>query len=278
MSEWKRFARNRMAVAGLVVFALLVLTALFAPQLAPHDPDHQNWKLRLQPPSATYLFGTDEYGRDTFSRVLFGGRVSLAAGLIPVAVGATAGTLLGLTSGYLGGRWDQAIMRLLDVLLALPSIFLALAIVGTLGPGLPNAMLAVAVVSIPGYARLVRGQALSLRERDYITAAVAAGAGHGRVLMRHLLPNILSPLLVQSTLSIGYAILTTAGLSFLGLGTQPPTSDWGEMLASGRQFLPDAWWLETFPGLFVVLAVLSVNLLGDGLRDFFDPRARTEKE
>ena len=274
MSEWKRFRRNRMAVIGLLVFLLLVLAAAFAPQLAPYDPDKQDWKVRLQAPSAKHLFGTDEFGRDTLSRALHGGRVSLVAGLVPVVIGATLGSLIGLTAGYLGGRWDQLFMRLLDVLLALPSIFLALAIVGTLGPGLFNAMLAVAVVSIPGYARVVRGQVLSLRERDFITAAVASGAGHVRVLLRHLLPNIASPLLVQATLSVGFSILTTASLSFLGLGTQPPTSDWGEMLASGRQYLPDAWWLALFPGLFVMLAVLSVNLLGDGLRDYLDPRSR----
>lgn len=277
MTNWRRFARNRLAVAGLVVFLLLVLSALLAPHLAPHDPNLQDWKIRLQPPSAGHPFGTDEFGRDLLSRVLYGGRVSLVAGVVPVLLGATAGTLVGLVAGYMGGRWDQVLMRLLDVLLAFPMIFLALAIVGTLGPGLLNAMLAVAVVSLPGYARLVRGQVLTLREREYVAAAQAAGASHGRVLMRHLLPNILSPLLVQATLSVGSAILTTASLSFLGLGTQPPTSDWGEMLASGRQYLPEAWWLAVFPGLFVMLAVLSVNLLGDGLRDYLDPKAQNER-
>lgn len=277
MTNWRRFARNRLAVAGLVVFCLLVLSALLAPYLAPHDPNLQDWKIRLQPPSAAHPFGTDEFGRDLLSRALYGGRVSLVAGIVPVLIGASAGTLIGLVAGYMGGWWDQALMRLLDVLLAFPMIFLALAIVGTLGPGLLNAMLAVAVVSLPGYARLVRGQVLALRERDFVVAAQAAGATHGRVLLRHLLPNILSPLLVQATLSVGSAILTTASLSFLGLGTQPPTSDWGEMLASGRQYLPEAWWLAVFPGLFVMLAVLSVNLVGDGLRDYFDPKTKNER-
>jgi len=277
MSNWRRFARNRLAVAGLVVFLLLVLSALLAPRVSPYDPNLQDWKVRLQPPSAAHPFGTDEFGRDLLSRTLYGGRVSLVAGVVPVLLGATAGTLVGLVAGYMGGRWDQILMRFLDILLAFPMIFLALAIVGTLGPGLFNAMLAVAVVSLPGYARLVRGQVLTLRERDYVVAAQAAGATHARVLLRHLLPNIVSPLLVQATLSVGSAILTTASLSFLGLGTQPPTSDWGEMLASGRQYLPDAWWLELFPGLFVMLAVLSVNLLGDGLRDYFDPKTKNER-
>ena len=277
MTSWRRFARNRLAVAGLVVFILLVLSALLAPQLAPHDPNLQDWKIRLQPPSAEHPFGTDEFGRDLLSRTLYGGQVSLVAGVVPVLLGATVGTLIGLVAGYMGGRWDQILMRLLDVLLAFPMIFLALAIVGTLGPGLLNAMLAVAVVSVPGYARVVRGQVLTLREREFVAAAQAAGASHTRVLLRHLLPNILSPLLVQATLSVGSAILTTASLSFLGLGTQPPTSDWGEMLASGRQYLPEAWWLAVFPGLFVMLAVLSVNLVGDGLRDYFDPKSKNDR-
>jgi peptide/nickel transport system permease protein len=274
MRNWKRFARNKLAVVGLVIFLSLILVALFAPQLAPYDPNKQDWKIRLQPPSAVHIMGTDEFGRDLYSRTLYGGRVSLLAGVVPVAIGATAGAAIGLTAGYLGGRWDQILMRFLDILLAFPGLFLALAVVGTLGPGLFNAMLAVAVVSIPGYARVVRGQVLTLRERDFVTAAVAAGAKAPRILWRHLLPNLLSPLLVQASLSVGFAILTTAGLSFLGLGTQPPTSDWGEMLASGRQYLPDAWWLEVFPGLFVMAAVLSVNLLGDGLRDLLDPRSQ----
>ncbi|MFO7275184.1 MAG: ABC transporter permease, partial [Bacillota bacterium] len=215
MTDWRRFARNRLAVAGLVVFLLLVLTALLAPYVAPYDPNLQDWRIRLQPPSAAHPFGTDEFGRDLLSRTLHGGRVSLVAGVVPVLIGASAGTLVGLVAGYLGGWWDQVLMRLLDVLLAFPMIFLALAIVGTLGPGMLNAMLAVAVVSLPGYARLVRGQVLTLRERDYVVAAQAAGATHARVLLRHLLPNILSPLLVQATLSVGSAILTTASLSFL---------------------------------------------------------------
>ncbi len=277
MTDWRRFARNRLAVAGLVVFLLLVFTALLAPYVAPYDPNLQDWRIRLQPPSAAHPFGTDEFGRDLLSRTLHGGRVSLVAGVVPVLIGASAGTLVGLVAGYLGGWWDQVLMRLLDVLLAFPMIFLALAIVGTLGPGMLNAMLAVAVVSLPGYARLVRGQVLALRERDFVVAAQAAGATHGRILLRHLLPNILSPLLVQATLSVGSAILTTASLSFLGLGTQPPRSDWGEMLASGRQYLPEAWWLAVFPGLFVMLAVLSVNLIGDGLRDYFDPKTGNER-
>lgn len=274
MRNWKRFTRNKLAVIGLVIFIALILLAIFAPQLAPFDPNKQDWKIRLQAPSALHWMGTDEFGRDLFSRTLYGGRISLLAGVIPVAIGATAGAAIGLTAGYLGGRWDQILMRFLDILLAFPGLFLALAVVGTLGPGLFNAMLAVAVVSIPGYARVVRGQVLTLRERDFVTAAEAAGARAPRILWRHLLPNLLSPLLVQASLSVGFAILTTAGLSFLGLGTQPPTSDWGEMLASGRQYLPDAWWLELFPGLYVMAAVLSVNLLGDGLRDLLDPRGQ----
>jgi peptide/nickel transport system permease protein len=263
----KQLRRNKPAVAGLVCIVLLVAGAIFAGVLPISDPDEQTWTERLTPPSSTHLLGTDEFGRDMLARVLYGGRISLAAGVVPVLLGGTIGTALGLVAGFLGGRWDHLLMRLMDVLLAFPTLFLALAIVGTLGSGLLNAMLAVAVISIPGYARLVRGQVLTVREREFVTAARASGAGTGRILAKHLLPNVMAPLLVQSTLNVGYAILATASLSFLGLGTQPPTADWGMMLATARQYLPEAWWLAVFPGAMIMLSVLSVNLLGEGLRD-----------
>lgn len=252
---------------GLFCLLLLIASALAAHLLTTADPAAQEWQERLMPPGGEHLMGTDEFGRDVYARVLFGGRVSLAAGAIPVLIGGICGTLLGLISGFLGGRWDQLIMRLMDVILAFPTLFLALAIVGALGTGLINAMLAVAVISVPGYARITRGQVLTIREREYVAAARASGAGVGWIMRRHLLPNVMAPLLVQSTLSVGYAILATASLSFLGLGTQPPTADWGMMLATARQYLPEAWWLALFPGAMIMLSVLSVNLVGEGLRD-----------
>jgi peptide/nickel transport system permease protein len=264
---WKRLRRNRPAVAGLVLLVLLVLIALTAPVLPLADPAEQGWRERLQPPSAEHPLGTDEFGRDLLARVVFGGRVSLMAGIMPVMLGGAVGTAIGLIAGFLGRRTDLVMMRVMDVLLAFPTLFLALAIVGALGSGLINAMLAVAVVNIPNYARLVRGQVLTIREREYVTAARATGATGPWIMIRHLLPNVMAPLLVQSTLSVGFAILATASLSFLGLGTQPPTADWGRMLATARQYLPEAWWLAVFPGAMIMLSVLSVNLFGEGLRD-----------
>ena len=267
MIVWKRFVRHRGAVVGAIGIAVLVTFSLAAEFLSPADPAAQDWARRLEPPGVGRPLGTDEFGRDVLARVLHGGRISLAAGIIPVAIGGVVGIAAGLVAGFLGGRWDLAIMRVMDVLLAFPALFLALAVVGSLGPGLLNAMLAVALVSIPGYARMTRGQVLSVREADYVSAAVVAGAGKGGIMWRHLLPNVMTPLVVQSTLNIGYAILATASLSFLGLGTQPPTADWGMMLASSRQYLPEAWWLAVFPGAMIMAGVLSVNLLGEGLRD-----------
>ncbi len=270
----RRMTRNRMAVVGLILLLVVSAASVLAPWLAPHDPNEQNWFARLQGPSWEYPFGTDDFGRCVFSRVLYGGRLSLLSGLLPVLLGATVGTGLGIIAGYRGGYYDSVIMRAMDVLLSLPSIFLALAIVGTLGPGWLNAVLAVSIVSVPAYARIVRGRVLVLREMEFIESARAVGAKHLRIILKYILPNIMSPIIVQSTLSIGFAILSMAGLSFLGLGVQPPTSDWGEMLSSGRRFLPEGYWLEVFPGLFIMLVVLGANLLGDGLRDALDPRLK----
>lgn len=264
---WRRLRKHRPAVAGLIVLTLLFILVLVAPLLPLTDPAEQDWQVRLQPPGTEHLLGTDEFGRDILSRIVFGGRVSLLAGIIPVILGGTVGTAVGVVAGFFGRRVDLISMRVMDVILAFPTLFLALAIVGTLGPGLLNAMLAVAVVNVPSYARLVRGQVLSIREREYVTAARATGADGGWIMWRHLLPNIMAPLMVQSTLSVGFAVLATASLSFLGLGTQPPTADWGMMLASARRYLPEAWWLAVFPGAMIMLTVLSVNLFGEGLRD-----------
>ncbi|MGE5509060.1 MAG: ABC transporter permease [Chitinophagales bacterium] len=270
----RRLARNPGALTGLCLVAGLVLLALLAGVLAPAPPNRQDWGQRLLPPSLAHPFGTDEFGRDLLSRTLHGGRVSLLAGFLPVVLGAVIGATLGLAAGYFGGWLDEGLMRAMDILLAFPSVFLALAIVGALGPGFGNAVVAVAIVSIPSYARIVRGEVLKLKREEFVEAARTLGARHLRIIVRHVLPNVLSPLIVQATLSVGFAILSTAGLSFLGLGVQPPTSDWGEMLSSGRKYLPEAWWLEVFPGLFIMAAVLGVNLLGDGLRDALDPKLR----
>ncbi|TVR92047.1 MAG: ABC transporter permease [Trueperaceae bacterium] len=269
----RRFRRNRGALLGAVLVALLVGAAVFAPWLADRGPSQQDLRARLQPPSLTHPFGTDEFGRSLYSRVLHGARVSLLTGLIPVVAALVVGSSLGLLAGFFGGRLEGAIMRVMDVLLAFPSLLLALAVVGTLGPGLVNAVIAIAVVEIPQYARLVRSVVLGTREEDYVQAARALGAGNARLMLRHVLPSAIGPIVVQATLGIGFAILAMAGLSFLGLGVQPPTADWGEMLARGRRFLPEATWLMVFPGVAVSLTVLAFNLLGDGLRDALDPRS-----
>jgi peptide/nickel transport system permease protein len=268
----RRFFRNRMAIAGLVIVLLLVLTAIFAPVLAPVAPDFQNLRGRLLPPSAEHPFGTDEFGRSVLSRIIYGARISLLTGLLPVVVAATLGTLIGLLAGFYRGWLDSLFMRLMDILLAFPSLLLALAIVGALGPGLTNAVIAVAIVSIPEYARIVRSVVLGTREEEFVQAAQAVGSRNPRIIFRHVLPTALGPLSVQATLGIGFAILSLAGLSFLGLGIQPPAADWGEMLSRGRRFLPDSNWLLIFPGLAISLTVLGFNLFGDGLRDALDPR------
>ena len=268
----RRFFRNRMAVFGLVLGLLLILVAVFAPYIADSPPARQNLRARLQAPSAQHWFGTDEFGRSVFSRVVYGARVSLLTGTIPVAVAGIIGTLLGLLAGYYRGWLDSLLMRIMDVLLAFPSILLALAIVGTLGPGLTNAVIAVAIVSIPEYARIVRSVVLGAREEEFVQAATALGVRTPGKMFRHILPTALGPLSVQASLGVGYAILSLAGLSFLGLGIQPPAADWGEMLNRGRNFLPDSNWLLIFPGLAISVAVLAFNLVGDGLRDALDPR------
>src|SRR5690554_1713890 len=268
----KRFLRNRMAVLGLIIIVLLILMAVLAPVITPAPPAAQNLRERLQPPSTEHWFGTDEYGRSVFSRVVYGARVSLLTGTIPVLVAGVIGTLLGLLAGFYRGWLDSVLMRLMDVLLAFPSILLALAIVGTLGPGLTNAVIAVAIVSIPEYARIVRSVVLGAREEEFVQAATALGARSPRKMFKHILPTALGPLSVQASLAVGYAVLSLAGLSFLGLGIQPPAADWGEMLNRGRDFLPDSSWLLVFPGLAISLTVLAFNLVGDGIRDALDPR------
>lgn len=268
----RRFRRNHAAVAGLCLVLLLIAVALFAPQLSRTAPNQQDLRARLQAPSLQHPFGTDEFGRSVLSRVLHGSRISLITGLVPVLLALLLGSLIGLVAGFFRGRLDNVLMRLMDILLAFPSLLLALAIVGALGPGLRNAIIAITLVNIPQYARIVRSVVLGVREEDYVQAARALGADAARIMGRHIFPSTLAPLTVQATLGIGFAILAMSGLSFLGLGVQPPTADWGEMLSRGRRFLPEASWLLLFPGTAISITVLAFNLLGDGLRDALDPR------
>jgi peptide/nickel transport system permease protein len=268
----RRLLGDRTAVLALSALGLLVLAAVLAPWLAPYPPLQMAAHEALQPPSARHWFGTDQFGRDVFSRVLHGARLSLPLGAIPVAIGLSGGTLLGLVAGYAGGMARRLIMRLVDVMLGFPIFLLALFIVAMLGPSLANAMLAVGVASMPTYARVVYGSVLSVRERDYVLAARALGAGPALILLRHILPNVLAPTIVVAATGLAYAILTGAALSFLGLGAQPPTPEWGAMMYEGRDYLRAHWWISTMPGLAIMLAVLAVNVLGDAVRDALDPR------
>lgn len=271
---WRRLRRNRAAMAGLAIVALFAGVAVFAPLVAPHDPIAQDLDARLLPPSVTHVLGTDDLGRDLLSRIIFGGRVSLTVGIVSVGLALAAGTVLGLVAGFYG-RWaDSLTMRTMDIMLAFPATLLAIFIVGIRGPGLNNAMLAIGVINIPIFARIVRGSVLRVRQEDFVEAARALGASPRRLLGRHILPNTLAPIIVQTTLAIGAAILEAAGLSFLGLGAQAPTPEWGAMLSNTREFLRDAPWAATFPGIAILLTVVGFNLLGDGLRDALDPRLR----
>ncbi len=278
-SPWRKavrqLVRNPTAMIGLAVLVVLTLVAIAAPWLAPYDPIRQNPLMSLKPPSAEHWLGTDQFGRDIFSRILYGARISLRIGLVSVGIAIALGGFLGLVSGFYGGWLDQVISRFVDLLLAFPGILLALVIVSVIGPSLTNVMVAVGIAATPTYARVVRGSVLAARENVYVEAAHALGAGDRRVLVRHVLPNVLAPVIVLATLGVAGAILTGAALSFLGLGAAPPTPEWGAMLSEGRNYMRLAWWISTFPGLAIMLAVLATNLFGDGLRDALDPRMRT---
>jgi peptide/nickel transport system permease protein len=268
---WRRFLKHRLAVGGLGLIVALILLALAARQVAPHDPLRQDLPHALAGPSIEFPLGTDEFGRCILSRILFGARLSLLVGVIATAIGAGAGILSGLAAGYFP-RLDAPVMRTMDVLLAFPSILLAIAIVAALGPSLGNVMIAVGVRSIPSFARLARSMVLSLKELEFVQGAAALGASHARVLFHHILPNSVSPLLVFSSMQVATAILLAAILSFLGLGVQPPTPEWGKMVSDGRAYLLEAPHVSLFPGLAIFIAVMGFNCLGDGLRDALDPR------
>jgi len=270
--RWPAWLRSPLTVAGLVLITLFALAALFAPLLAPADPLKQVLSTRLKPPTAAHWLGTDQLGRDVLSRMLFGARISLLVGVVVVGLAGSLGTFVGLVAGYTGGWLDEGLMRLTDVFFAFPALILAMAIAGALGPSLTNAIIAIAVVSWPVYARLVRAQVLTLREREYVEAARSLGASTPRIIWQHILPNTLAPLLVQASFDMGGAILAAAGLSFIGFGTQPPTPEWGVMISDGRSYISTQPWLSLFPGLAILFTVAAFNLIGDGLRDAFDPR------
>jgi peptide/nickel transport system permease protein len=273
----RRFQRNKLGMAGLVVIVGLVLIAVFAPWIAPFPDDAEgaiNVTEALLAPSADHYFGTDDLGADVFSRVVFGARYSLAVGLAVVGLAGLIGVPLGAVAGYFGGFVNQLIMRVTDIFLTIPGIVLALAIGAAMGSGLRNATIALALVWWPGFCRLTQGQFLALREQTFVEAATVIGAREPRIIFRHILPNTLTPVLVKVSMDIGFAILSAAGLSFIGIGAQPPTPEWGAMVSLGRLYMPDWWWVATFPGLAIFLAVFAFNMLGDGLRDALDPRGQ----
>lgn len=277
---WFYFRQNRGAVVGLWVFLGLVVVAVFAQVLAPHDPTQQYRDALLAPPiwqeggKAGFLLGTDAVGRDMLSRLIYGAQYSLFIGIVVVAIALIGGIFVGLLAGFFGGWVDTVIMRVMDVILAFPSLLLALVLVAVLGPGLTNAMIAIAIVYQPHFARLTRAAVMGEKEREYVTAARVAGAGTMRLMFKTILPNCLAPLIVQATLSFSSAVLDSAALGFLGMGAQPPSSEWGTMLAEAREFILRAWWVVTLPGLAILISVLAINLMGDGLRDALDPKLK----
>ncbi|MEK3763596.1 nickel transporter permease [Solibacillus sp. FSL K6-4121] len=271
---WTSFKKSKSALVGSAIVIFFVLIAVLGPFIAPQGINEQNLSMRLQPPSAEFWFGTDDLGRDIFSRILHGARISLTVGLSAVLISAVAGSFLGIIAGYYG-RWvDTIISRIFDILLAFPSILLAIAIVSILGPSLQNALIAIAVINIPNFGRLIRSRVLSIKEEEYIHAAKAIGMRNTRILWKHILPNSMTPVIVQGTLAIATAIIEAAALGFLGLGAEAPQPEWGKMLADARMFLLNAPWAMIFPGLAIMLTVIGFNLMGDGLRDALDPKMK----
>ncbi len=271
---WKRMRRNKFAMLGLFIILLLIFCAIFADIIAPYGYADQDLQRRFLPPSLEHPFGTDNFGRDVFSRVIYGTRISLQVGFVAVGIASIIGGVLGALAGYYGKFIDNAIMRLIDVMLAIPSILLAIAITAAFGPGLRNVMIAVGIASIPTYARIVRASVLSVREQEFVEAARATGASDLRIIFSHILPNAMSPVIVQATLGVASAILSAAGLSFIGLGIQPPLPEWGAMLSAGRAFLREHPHIVMFPGVTIMVTIFALNLFGDGLRDALDPRLK----
>jgi peptide/nickel transport system permease protein len=277
-SSWREFARrlraNKGALLGLILLGSILVLALFADILAPYSPTEQVLRDALQPPSSKHWFGTDELGRDLFSRTIHGARVSFQIALLVLGLATITGGILGAVAGYYGGLWDEVVMRIADIFFAFPHFLLAMAMVAALGPGLRNAMIAVAIAYWPRYARLLRGTILVIRNNTYVEAARSLGGRDFHIVTTHILPNAIAPVLIQATMDAGVAILTTAGLSFVGLGALPPTPEWGAMVAGGRNYITTSWWIPTFPGLFITLTVAGFMFLGDGLRDILDPALR----
>ncbi|MCB6347997.1 ABC transporter permease [[Clostridium] symbiosum] len=271
---WRRLKKNKAAMLGLIVIILLIMCSVFAPFIAPYGYDDQLLSRRFIFPCKAFPFGTDNLGRDILSRVIYGSRISLAVGLVSVSISVVFGTVLGSVAGYYGNVTDNIIMRAIDIVLSIPSILLAISIAAMLGQGLFNLMIAIGVSEIPRYARVVRAQILSVKDQEFVEAARAVGAGDLHIILFHILPNCLAPMIVQATIGVATAILDAAGLSFIGLGIQPPIPDWGGMLSAGRQYIRDYWYIVTFPGLMIMMTIYSLNLFGDGLRDALDPRLK----
>jgi len=278
ISESRRSLRlirkNKTAMLGFITIGVLLLLAALAPFIAPYSPTEMSLRDRLSPPSISHIFGTDDAGRDIFSRVVYGSRITLRICVVVVGLTLVMGSALGIVSGYVGGWLDELIMRLSDIFLAFPALILAMAITAALGPSLQNAIIAMAVIWWPRYARIARGQVLIIREIDYVTSARAVGAGTLRIMLHHIFPACVSPIIVEATLDLGEVVITAATLSFIGFGAQPPTPEWGAMVSIGRNFLRDYWWYTTFPGLAILMTVIGFNLVGDAMRDILDPRLR----
>lgn len=269
----RQWLRGPKPIVGLVLLVTILGAALLAPIIAPYPPLAANFQIARSAPSPEHIFGTDNLGRDVFSRILYGGQISILAGLVPILIAGLIGSLLGLGAGYAGGHVESLIMRLADALLAFPALVLTFAIIYALGPNLGNALIAIGITMIPEYIRVVRGQTLTLREREFVLAATVVGASGWRIVRKHILPNVIAPIIVLATIGAGRAILIEAGLSYLGLGVQPPEASWGSMIQSGYSYINEAWWLVVFPGVAVMLTVLAINFVGDSLRDYLDPRS-----
>ena len=268
---FRRFIKNKAAVVGLIIISLLLFGAIFAGVITPYDFDKQDLTARFEMPSMAHLLGTDEFGRDLFTRILYGARISLFVGILSVSVGCLIGGTLGALAAYYGGRVDNFIMRFLDIWHSIPDLLLAISLASAMGPGIGNAIIAIGLTTIPSYARVVRASVMTVKNTEYIEAARCLGASVPRIILRHIIPNALAPIIVQASLGVAGAIITTASLSFIGLGVQPPTPECGSMLSKGRQYIRNYWHLVTFPGVFIMTTVISLNLLGDGLRDPLDP-------